>query len=71
MARLRSNRPSRPRPFRPPSARQTAQLEALRAAVMARYDLFAAELAAKQAAALPEDTAATSHPGQNSSETVI
>jgi hypothetical protein len=38
---------------------------------MERYDLFAAELAAKQAAALAEGAAATSHLGQNLSETDI
>lgn len=65
MSHSRCRRSTRARPARPPSARESAELEALRAAVMARYDRFAAELAEKQAATLAERTAATSHFAQN------
>ena len=61
MTRPQSRRPACARPARPPSAKDTTQLEALRAAVLARYDLFAAEHEAQRAAALAEQTAASSH----------
>jgi hypothetical protein len=45
MSRIRSTRPRPVRAPRPPSARQTAEIEALRAELRERYDYFEAQRA--------------------------